>query len=55
MEYFRIHREANILISKFDVYFGRTVEQGAQLALEAAITKGPESHGEYMSEGKTRE
>jgi len=38
-----------------DVYFGRTIEQGAQLALDAAIAKGPESQGEYMSEGKIRE
>jgi hypothetical protein len=37
------------------VYFGRTVEQAAQLALDAAIVKGPESNGEYIREGNIRE
>ena len=51
----RIHRDANYLIRKFDRYMGRTVEQGADLVLDAAIVKGPESHGQYMSEGKIKQ
>jgi hypothetical protein len=47
----KIHQEANVLIRKFDGYFRRTVEQGAQLALDATVFKVPESHGEYMSQG----
>ncbi|OJJ08315.1 hypothetical protein ASPVEDRAFT_89543 [Aspergillus versicolor CBS 583.65] len=46
-----IHRDGNLLIRKFDRYVGRSVEQGASLMLNAAVVKGAESHGEYMSEG----
>lgn len=51
---YSIHRDANLLIRKFDRYVGRSVEQGASLVLDAAAVKGPESHGEYMSEGKIK-
>lgn len=49
-----IHRDGNLLIRKFDRYVGRSVEQGASLVLNAAVVKGPESHGEYMSEGNIK-
>lgn len=50
----RIHRDGNLLIRKFDRYVGRSVEQGASLMLNAAVVKGAESHGEYMSEGSIK-
>lgn len=43
-----------MLIRKFDQYVGRSVEEGASLALNALVVQGPESHGEYMSEGKIK-
>ena len=50
----RIHRDGNFLIRKFDQYIGRSVEDGASLALNALFIQGPESHGKYMSEGKIK-
>lgn len=50
----RIHRDGNLLIRKFDQYVGRSVEEGANLTLNALAVQGPESHGEYQSEGKIK-
>ena len=51
----RIHRDADYLIQEFKQYMGRTVEQSADIVLDAAIVKGAEGHGQYMSEGKIKQ
>ncbi len=56
----RLFRDANAMnwISQFwpiRRLISRTVEQGARVMVNAAVVKGEESHGKYMSESKVRE
>lgn len=47
-----LHRDGDRFIKTFDRVFGRTPEEGGRLLLDAAVVKGAESHGKYLSEAK---
>lgn len=47
-----LHRDAAIGYRAFDKIIGRTVEEAARLVLDAAVIKGSETHGKYLSEAK---
>jgi hypothetical protein len=45
-----LHRDGNKFIQTFDRVLGRTPEEGGRLLIDAAVVKGAESHGKYLSE-----
>ncbi|KAH7324070.1 putative 3-oxoacyl-reductase [Rhexocercosporidium sp. MPI-PUGE-AT-0058] len=47
-----LHRDGNKIIQGFDRVVGRTREEGGLLLMDAAVVKGPETHGKYLSEAK---
>jgi len=47
-----LHRDGNIFIQTFDRVLGRSREEGGRLLIDAAVVKGAESHGKYLSEAK---
>lgn len=47
-----LHRDGNKFIQTFDRVLGRTPEEGGRLLIDAAIVKGVETHGKYLSEAK---
>lgn len=47
-----LHRDGDRVIQMFDRVIGRTPPEGARLLLDAALVKGKESHGKYLSEAK---
>ncbi|PVH76571.1 putative 3-oxoacyl-reductase [Cadophora sp. DSE1049] len=47
-----LHRDGNKIIQGFDRFIGRTREEGGLLLMDAAVVKGRETHGKYLSEAK---
>lgn len=47
-----LHRDGNKIIQGFDQVVGRTREEGGLLLMDAAVVKGAETHGKYLSEAK---
>ena len=47
-----LHRDANKFIQTFDSVIGRTPEEGGRLLIDAAVLKGADSHGRYLSEAR---
>lgn len=47
-----LHRDGNKIIQGFDRIVGRTREEGGRLLIDAAVVKGRDTHGMYLSEAK---
>jgi retinol dehydrogenase-12 len=47
-----LHRDGNKIIQIFDRIVGRTPEEGGRLLIDAAVVKGEDTHGKYLSEAK---
>lgn len=47
-----LHRDANAIVQTFDKVIGRTPAEGGRLLIDAAVVKGAETHGKYLSEAK---
>lgn len=47
-----LHRDGDIGVKLFDRFIGRTLEEGGRLLIDAAVVKGAETHGKYLSEAK---
>ncbi|KUJ17313.1 putative 3-oxoacyl-reductase [Mollisia scopiformis] len=47
-----LHRDGNKFIQTFDRVVGRTPEEGGRLLIDAAVVKGENTHGKYLSEAK---
>lgn len=47
-----LHKDGNKIIQTFDRVVGRTPEEGGRLLIDAAVVKGEDTHGQYLSEAK---
>ncbi|KAE8441520.1 hypothetical protein EG329_004866 [Mollisiaceae sp. DMI_Dod_QoI] len=47
-----LHRDGNKFIQSFDRVVGRTPEEGGRLLIDAAVVKGKDTHGKYLSEAR---
>ncbi len=47
-----LHRDGNKFIQSFDRVVGRTPEEGGRLLVDAAVVKGKDTHGKYLSEAR---
>jgi retinol dehydrogenase-12 len=47
-----LHRDRDIGVKLFDRFIGKTPEEGRRLLIDAAVVKGAETHGKYLSEAK---
>lgn len=47
-----LHRDGSKIIQGFDRFIGRTREEGGLLLMDAAVVKGADTHGKYLSEAK---
>jgi retinol dehydrogenase-12 len=47
-----LHRDGDMGVKLFDKFIGRTPEKGGRLLIDAAVVKGEETHGKYLSEAK---
>jgi retinol dehydrogenase-12 len=44
-----LHRDRDIGVKLFDRFIGKTPEEGRRLLIDAAVVKGAETHGKYLS------
>jgi hypothetical protein len=47
-----LHRDSGGMLKWFDRIFGRTPEEGGRLVIDAAVVKGADTHGKFLSEAK---
>jgi len=47
-----LHRDGKKTIQLFDRFIGRKPKEGGRLVMDAALAKGSNTHGKYLSEAK---